>query len=346
MFCFKTMSGSQILNTLKSGKLSDTELKITDFGPGRVFKIPIKPGPSLTDKLHMVALWVLLGLIVSAASVSTLGAYFSVIGIAALFSGAAIAVMAMATSLEVAKFVLAAYLHQRWKFVNWIMKSYLLLAIVVLSGITSMGIFGFLSDAYQSASTLLEAENIKLESLKAQQTRANGEIARINKNIEEIPENRVTKRLKARAEAEPQIAALTKQAEQIDAKIAETNLAILEVKKRVGPLVYIAKVFNKDIDTIVKYFIIVFVFVFDPLAICLVIATSEALESRKNAKLNPKPQQQAAQAPVPAVTLQNPYPDPTHQPLAAETPLPAAPEDEVIQMRFVEDQDSSDKNVV
>jgi len=291
--------------------------------------------------MDMVALWVIFGLIISAVSVSTLGAYFSVIGIAALFSGAVLAVGAMATSLEVAKFVLAAYLHQRWKHVNLIMKSYMLIAIVVLSGITSMGIFGFLSDAYQSASTLLEAENFKMEALKNKQTRATGEIARITKNIEEIPETRVTKRLKARAEAEPQIAALTKQSEQIDTQIAETNLKILEVKKRVGPLVYIAKVFNKDIDTIVKYFIIVFVFVFDPLAICLVVATSEALMARKQENL--KPQAQAAvQAQVVAqpstATYQNPFPDPSHQ--------PPAENEEIIQMRFVDEQDDSDKSVV
>lgn len=273
----------------------------------------------------MVALWVLFGLIISAVSVSTIGAYFSVLGIAALFSGAALAVGAMATSLEVAKFVLAAYLHQKWQQVNVLMKSYLIVAIVVLSGITSMGIFGFLSEAYQSASTLLDAENIKMEALASQQKRAKEEISRINKNIDEIPSSRVTKRLQARAAAEPQIAALTNQINEIDSRISQSNLRILEVKKRVGPLVYIAKVFNQDIDTIVKYLIIVFVFVFDPLAICLVIATSDALRSQKS-----KPASET-------ISVQNPYPDASHQP---------SDEGDIIQMRFVDDPDDPDKNVV
>ena len=106
----------------------------------------------------MIALWCVIGLIVATISVSTLGAAFSVVGLAALFSGAAKAVMAMAGSLELAKFVLAAYLHQRWSELNAIFKYYLVAAIIILSAITSLGVFGFLSDAYQSATVALEIQ--------------------------------------------------------------------------------------------------------------------------------------------------------------------------------------------
>jgi hypothetical protein len=270
----------------------------------------------------MVPIWCIVGLIVAALSVSTLGAAFSVIGLSALFSGAALAVCAMATSLEFAKFVLSAYLHQRWSVLNIIFKSYLTLAIVVLSLITSMGIFGFLSNAYQSSTAVLDSENIKLETLKNQKSRNATEIARITKGIEEIPATRITRRLKARTEAEPAINALTKQTDELEDKISESNLRILEVKQKVGPLIYIAKMFQVDIDSVVKYLIFVFVFVFDPLAICLVIATSEALNSRRT-------QNQSQNQSV----VQN-----------SDTPikLPENPQiDEVIQMRFADEKDQS-----
>lgn len=239
----------------------------------------------------MVSVWMIIGLLIAAVSVSTLGAAFSVAGIGALFSGAFIAVCAMAISLEFAKFVLAAYLHQRWRLLNGFFKTYLTSAIVILSLITSMGIFGFLSSAYQSASNTLDAENIKLETLRAQQARNKSEIDRLNKAIDEIPATRVTRRLQARQEAEPAIQALIKSSEGLETQIGEANLKILAVKEKVGPLIYISRAFNMNIDDVVKYLILVFVTVFDPLAICLVIATSDSLETRRNGGRDvPRPQ--------------------------------------------------------
>ena len=232
----------------------------------------------------MISLWLLIGLIIATVSVSSLGAWFSVLGIAALFSGAALASAAMAVSLEFAKFVLAAYLHQRWQKLNSIYKYYLSFSIVVLSLITSMGIFGFLSGAYQSATNVLNAENIKLDALKERQLRLTTEAARLTRSIDEIPANRVSKRIQIRAEIEPQVSDINKQVLGIDGLIAESNIKILAVKEKVGPLIYISKMFNMDIDDVVKYLILLFVFVFDPLAICLVIATSESLESRRHEK--------------------------------------------------------------
>ncbi|WP_413291331.1 hypothetical protein [Bdellovibrio sp. HCB337] len=272
----------------------------------------------------MTPLWVVIGLILATVSVSTLGAAFSVVGLAALFSGAVVAVMAMAASLELAKFVLAAYLHQRWTQLGTIFKYYLVLAIVILSTITSLGIFGFLSDAYQSATAALETEAVKLESLKTQQNSARAEIARLNKSVEEIPVSRVTKRMELRKEIEPEIATLTKQIESLEQQVTQSNLHTLELKKKVGPLVYIAKVFKMDIDTVVKYLILLLVCVFDPLAICLVIATSGALDTRRPER------QQAQEAPAADSSAQNMA---TH---------PHGGGDEILQMRFVGDKDTND----
>lgn len=237
----------------------------------------------------MVALWCIIGLIVSTVFVSILGAAFSVFGLGQLFSGATLAVSLMAGSLELSKFMVVAYLHQTWWRHRIIFRSYLTVAVIVLSCITSMGIFGFLSNAYQSASTILDAENIKLSSLKSDQQRNLDEIARINHSVDEIPANRITKRLQARKDAEAAIENLNHEGERIAHAITDANLKILEVKKKIGPLVYISRALNAEIDVVVKYLILVFVFVFDPLAICLVIAVSDALKSRQVLKTASQP---------------------------------------------------------
>lgn len=275
----------------------------------------------------MVATWVVLGLIISAISVSVLGAAFSIFGLRDLFSGAAISVILMASALELAKFTLAAYLHQRWQALNTIFKSYLVGAVAVLSIITSMGIYGHLSNAYQSASAVLEGEQLKLSALQGQLDRHNNEITRLNRTIDEIPASRVTKRMEARKEIEPAIAELNKNIATVSGQIDASNLKVLEVKMKVGPLIYISKAFKVDIDNVVKYLILLLVLVFDPLAISLVIASSEALQARARKESS-------------VVATQTATPQPT---VAAEPSAPLAvvpPADgQVVHMRFVPEKD-------
>ncbi len=252
-----------------------------------------KSPPSDKAPVH-IQLWVVCGLAVSAVSVSALGAWFSIEGLGKLFAGAVMSVWAMAAALELAKFTIAAFLHQVWPRLNFLFKTYLLAATVMLSGITSLGIFGFLSDAYQESSTILETETIKLDTLKSNQTRLEQDIERINKSIEEIPDSRISKKMKARAEAEPTILELRKKQETITAEITQASLKVLAVKDKVGPLIYIARAFKVDIDSVVKYLIFAFILVFDPLALCLVVALSMALKLRREAKDAPAEQTETA----------------------------------------------------
>jgi hypothetical protein len=288
----------------------------------------------------IISLWITIGLVIAALSVSSLGAFFSITGLGALFSGALVAVWLMAGSLEFAKFVLAAYLHQTWKQLNVIYRSYLVFAVVVLSVITSIGVFGFLSQAYQSASTVLEAENIKMETIVAQKKMNTAEIERLNRSIDEIPVNRVTKRLKARAEVEPAILALNTKIQEGEKALSEANLTILEVKKKVGPLIYIAKSFNMDIDLVVKYLILIFVSVFDPLAICLVIATTHAVESRRHHRFS-LAEEETEEIPEQVKPVEK-----AEVPQEPPVPVsePAAEEDIVVQMNFKDE--SEDKKAV
>lgn len=287
----------------------------------------------------MISLWITIGLIVSAASVATLGAYFSIVGLGALFSGAVVAVFLMAGSLEFAKFTLAAYLHQTWKNLNVIYRSYLTFAVIVLSIITSLGIFGFLSQAYESASSVLEAENIKLAAIKGQQKMITNEITRLNKSIDEIPAARISRRLTARAEIEPLIKELNKKFEDGEKGLTAANLLILEVQKKVGPLMYISRSFKMDIDSVVKYLILILVSVFDPLAICLVIASTHALETRRHSRTVQKEES--------VEDVIRPRATPAPQPIS-EVSVPitknSEPEDVVVQMNFKDENE--DKKAV
>lgn len=297
----------------------------------------------------MTSLWCLIGLIVGAVTVSILGAAFSIVGLADLFSGAVVPVMVMAAALEFSKFFIAAYLHQAWARLRWVFKTYLFVSVIILSLITSMGIFGYLSGAYQEASSKLDTENIKLASIKSDQARYTAEIERINKSIDEIPASRITKKMMVRKEAEPVLAELRGKINALSGQLTEAELHIVDVKKRVGPLIYVSKAFNIDIDSVVKYLILIFVTVFDPLAICMIIAISESIQSRQRAKEQAlqHPQQQESQPAYATVTnitpVHQPYNEPAPAVAAAPTPpsSPAAPtpvEDETIHMRFAKDK--------
>jgi hypothetical protein len=238
----------------------------------------LKYGTEKTEKYCVVAFLYIISLAIAAASVSALGAAFSINGLSKLFSGASLAITLMASALEFSKFVVAAFLHRTWPHLNKFYRTYLLVSVIVLSVITSMGIFGFLSDAYQTSSVDLESNQIKIDAMKAEQLRNTNEIARINKAIDEIPASRISKKILARKESEPLIRELDKKTETLADQIKGMDLKILDVKTKVGPLIYVARAFHQDIDSIVKWLILIFVSVFDPLAICLVIATSEALK--------------------------------------------------------------------
>lgn len=227
-----------------------------------------------------MGLFYVVALAISAILVSVLAATFSVSGLSRLFTGAAFAIILMGGALEFAKFTAAAFLHRTWNRLNIFYRSYLLISVIVLSAITSMGIFGFLSDAYQASSSDLQMYAVKISAVKDDQVRNNAEIARLNRTVDEIPGNRVTKKLEIRNQIEPQLKEFFAKNEKAADEIKQMNLKVLEIKNKVGPLIYIAKAFNQDIDTVVKWLILVFVSVFDPLAICLVIATSEALRMR------------------------------------------------------------------
>lgn len=216
----------------------------------------------------------------SAAIISITGACFSIAGLTKLFAGAPIAVGIMAAALEFAKMMAASFLHRNWQQLHFVMKVYMTLAVAVLMGITSMGIFGYLSYAYQHTAAELKNTNVRIDYLESQQRKVQAEMDRVQKSIDEIPATRITKKIEVQKELEPHIQTLQKQGIEVQMQLRNENLKKLGFQMELGPVVYVAEIMRADTDKVATYLILLFVFVFDPLAVSMVLATSFAARQR------------------------------------------------------------------
>jgi len=218
----------------------------------------------------------------SAGLVAFSAAFFSVFGLSKLFAGAQTSVVIMAGSLEFAKLVTASFLYRYWSTMVQSLKYYLLVGTFVLILITSAGIFGYLSNAYQGATTGFEKQSTMLIFKEDQlaQVKDDAEFLKLEMEaaIKELPENYRTARKKLREEYQPQISQLNKQSLGLKQEIGDLKIALVETGVDVGPAIYLARVFDTEIDTVVKWFILILIFVFDPLAVSLVIAANVAFE--------------------------------------------------------------------
>ena len=242
----------------------------------------------------------------SAISISVIAAGYSIVGLSTLFAGAVVPIIAMGSALEVGKLVAASWLYNNWrnKLVPYTIKMYLTFAVVVLIFITSMGIFGFLSKAHLDQVQPTSSNNIKIELINNQIIQQEKIIERSNKTLtlldsaleKYVDMEYVTRGLKEREKQKPERDALTLAINNASDEIAKltTEKATLELEQdkieaEVGPIKYIAELIYgeqaKDhFDKAVRWVIIVLIFVFDPLAVLLLIAANISLRSRKVAK--------------------------------------------------------------
>ena len=211
-------------------------------------------------------------------------AFFSVFGLSKLFSGAAFSVIIMAGSLEFAKLLGASFLYRFWDKINIVMRNYMLVGVVTLVIITSAGIFGFLSNAYQGATIGFQKESTKLLALEERLDNLQEEKRSLKDDLEfqlsELPDNYRTAKRKLRADYNPQIQEVNQEVLEIKEQISNLELKLIDTGIDVGPAIYLAKIFDTDVDTVVKNFIFVLIFVFDPMAVVLVIAYNVALTNR------------------------------------------------------------------
>ena len=241
----------------------------------------------------------------SAISISVIAAGYSIIGLATLFAGAVIPIIAMGSALEVGKLVAASWLYNNWNSdVPRLLKAYLFGAIVVLIFITSMGIFGFLSKAHLDQVKPTSSNNIKIELLNNQINQQQTIIDRSQKTLDQLDkaldvyiENEfVSRGLKERQKQEEERNTLNTAINNASNKIADlTNqkaslsLEQDKIEAEVGPIKYVAELIygenaQDNFDKSVRIVILILIFVFDPLAVLLLIAANISLRQWKSKK--------------------------------------------------------------
>ena len=221
--------------------------------------------------------------------------FFSVFGLSKLFAGAALSVIIMAGSLEFGKLVTAGFLYRYWDRINLFQKTYLMTAVITLVLITSAGIFGYLSNAYQGATVTFEkqsnaliANEDRLEQLLEDKEFLKEEL---EVQVNDLPDNYITAKRKLREEYNPRIQSVNDEILRVKGEIGELKVELVETGVDVGPAIYLARTFDTDVDSVVKFFIFILIFVFDPLAVMLVVAFNQALMLREENKVldQPKP---------------------------------------------------------
>ena len=220
----------------------------------------------------------------SALFIAGSAAAFSVYGLAKLFSGAFISVVIMASALELGKLVTASFLYRYWNMINWFQKVYMTIATIVLIFITSAGIFGYLSNAYQGATLEFEKQSTELLTIEERIEQLEEDKVFLKEELEvaisELPDNYITAKRKLREDYNPQILEINNELLEYKKTRADLEIGLVSTGVDVGPAIYLARTFGTDIDTVVKFFIFILIFVFDPLAVMLVIAYNQALMDR------------------------------------------------------------------
>jgi len=235
---------------------------------------------------------------ISAVIIAGCAAYFSITGLGILFAGASVSVMVMAGSLEYAKLVTATYLKQKWNVVKGFNKWYLTSAVVILMAITSAGIFGYLSNAFQQQNIGLQKVERDISVYQNQITKNEGEITRYTtqlgnqQNIRNSQESNLSKQIdkdKSTARVSQMIRTADKEitfiSKRIDELTKQNNVALdsinsiknknINLEREVGGFRFVAEAFGVELNTVVKFFIFLIVIVFDPLAIALIIAFNQ-----------------------------------------------------------------------
>ncbi len=248
--------------------------------------------------------------------IATIAAVFSVYGIGLLFSGAAVAAMVMAGALELGKLVTTSWLFQNWNLANKLMKSYMLFAIIILMGITSLGIFGYLTSAYQKSALENDLRLSKISTYETQKLNENKNIENFKVETEKlyqlrnVQETRLTDTLNnnlitrnpiqlqtIQGQINSQIEDINENIKKIatDVDVSKLNLITIDEEiinlkiegseqKDIVTFKFVAEEFDIGMNSVAKWFIFVIIAVFDPLAVVLLVAANLSLGNIGNVK--------------------------------------------------------------
>jgi hypothetical protein len=250
----------------------------------------------------------------SALSVSASAAFYSVSGLSKLFAGATFEVIIMAGSLEVAKLVIASLLYQYWDTINKLLRTYLTVAAIILVLITSMGIYGFLSAAYQETYQKLTVQQNQIEFLENKSKFYEDDIQRFDQELTQISNNisalSSAKATSIQVRDTSVVGGIRTTVSTAELRLAQNRLAIEEDNRKdvylkrtvaadslqkykleilalqnnadtvgeLGPLQYLSGLTGTPMDKIINILLLIIIFVFDPLAISLVVAANFAFD--------------------------------------------------------------------
>ena len=257
-------------------------------------------------------------LLFCAIGLSGTAAYYSVVGLSIIFSAVAIPVIIMGSFLEISKIAIATYLHDKWKETYGVLKIYLTIALVTLSVLTSIGIYGLLSTGFQKNIAGLEINNKKIENIEVKKKRfeeIKGDYQKekvvLDKDITNLRNalstntttqtvDRTTGQVITRAnggnrkafETQLKVAqtnrdTISKKIENLNDSITNLDLQVLDLSSKeiesgeLGAIKYLSEITGWDVKKTANFFILTLIFVFDPLAIALVISTNQAFKNRR-----------------------------------------------------------------
>ena len=262
-----------------------------------------------------------------ALAISVIAAYYSIIGLTAIFAGAFLSIVIMGSVLEVAKVTTTVWLHRYWKRAGWVIKSYLTTAVIALAFLTSMGIFGYLSKAHidQGIPTGDVAAQVALLDEKIKTERDNIETSRkalqqMDSQVDQLLSRGTTEQnaeravsirrqqAKERTALQNDIAKSQNIIKELNEQRAPIASQLRQVEAEVGPIKYIAALIYDDnpdttmLERAVRWVIILIVAVFDPLAIILILAANNSLkwerDDRTNKRKEDEPQYEADDGPL------------------------------------------------
>ena len=282
-------------------------------------------------------------LLFCAIGLSGTAAYYSVIGLSIIFSAVAIPVIIMGSFLEISKLAIATYLHDKWKETYGILKIYLTIALVTLSLLTSVGIYGLLSTGFQKNIAGLEINNKVIENIEIKKTRFEEiktdyqkEKSILDKDITSLRNalstntttqsiDRTTGQVITRAnggnrrafELQLKVAqenrdGISKKIESLNDSITRLDLEILDLASteiesgELGAIKYLSEITGWDVKKTANFFILTLIFVFDPLAIALVISTNQAFKNYRGKNEDEKPEPYYEEIEVPESLLYTP----------------------------------------
>ncbi len=221
-------------------------------------------------------MFIILMILVTSGLVAV-AAYFSVVGIASIFAYNYVPALIMGIALEAGKISVAVYLYRYWRLVSEQFRAILIMFLVALMFITSVGIFGYLSQGYQKTSEEFRILSLELDNLEQEHAKKKAREAEINRQIQQLPTDAVTGRIRLSREFGDEIAELRDRVSVIEPRLQELRVKRLSYESHIGPISYVAKMLNLSQDRVVFFAILLLVFVIDPLAITLTLACNMAI---------------------------------------------------------------------